>query len=45
MSIETAEELDMLRSLECEFGQGYFFSNAIDERAASAWMENPPHWR
>jgi EAL domain-containing protein (putative c-di-GMP-specific phosphodiesterase class I) len=42
--IETAEELSMLRALGCEYGQGFFFSSAIDERAASSWMESPPSW-
>jgi diguanylate cyclase (GGDEF)-like protein len=40
--IETAEQLAMLRELGCEYGQGYYFSNALDEEAASAWMEQPP---
>ncbi|NOT31090.1 MAG: GGDEF and EAL domain-containing protein [Planctomycetes bacterium] len=42
--IETAEQLAMLRELGCEHGQGFFFSNALDERAAASWMENPPSW-
>lgn len=42
--IETAEQLAMLRELGCEFGQGFYFSNALDKVAASAWMEQPPRW-
>ncbi|MEQ1893186.1 MAG: EAL domain-containing protein, partial [Planctomycetota bacterium] len=42
--IETKEQLGMLRDLGCEYGQGFFFSGAIDRRAASAWMEKPPVW-
>lgn len=42
--IETAEQLAMLRELGCEYGQGFYFSNALDERAAASWMENPPSW-
>jgi diguanylate cyclase (GGDEF)-like protein/PAS domain S-box-containing protein len=42
--IETKEQLGMLRELGCEYGQGFFFSGAIDRRAASAWMERPPVW-
>ena len=42
--IETAEQLGMLRELGCEYGQGFYFSNALDERAATSWMENPPSW-
>ena len=42
--VETAEELHMLRDLRCEYGQGYYFSNAIDGEAAAAWMEKSPRW-
>jgi len=42
--IETAEALNMLRDLECEHGQGYFFSSPVDGESASAWMENSPRW-
>jgi EAL domain-containing protein (putative c-di-GMP-specific phosphodiesterase class I) len=42
--IETPEQLGMLRELGCQYGQGFFFSNALDERAAAAWMERPPRW-
>jgi len=42
--IETAEQLAMLRDLGCEYGQGFYFSNAIDDEAVSHWMERPPMW-
>jgi diguanylate cyclase (GGDEF)-like protein/PAS domain S-box-containing protein len=42
--IETPEQLGMLRELGCQYGQGFYFSNALDERAAAAWMERPPRW-
>jgi diguanylate cyclase (GGDEF)-like protein/PAS domain S-box-containing protein len=42
--IETAEELAMLRELGCEYGQGYFFSSAVDAHALAGWMERPPRW-
>ena len=42
--IETVEALDMLRSLECEYGQGYFFSSAIDGKAAEEWLAHPRRW-
>ncbi len=42
--IETAEALDMLRRLECEHGQGYYFSSPLDGESAAAWMQNPPRW-
>jgi PAS domain S-box-containing protein/diguanylate cyclase (GGDEF)-like protein len=33
--VETQEHLRQLRSLECEYGQGYFFSRPVDSQAAS----------
>jgi len=42
--IETAEALQMLRALECEHGQGYFFSSPLDGESAAAWMEDSPRW-
>lgn len=32
--VETFEQVDMLRSLACEFGQGYYFSRPLDDDAA-----------
>ena len=42
--IETAEQLHMLRELGCEYGQGFFFSGAVDTHALTGWMERPPSW-
>ncbi len=42
--IETAEELRMLRELRCGYGQGFYFSSAVDRAAAESWLENPPRW-
>jgi diguanylate cyclase (GGDEF)-like protein len=42
--IETAQALNMLRELNCEQGQGYFFSSPMDGDSATAWMENPPRY-
>ncbi len=42
--VETAEELEMLRGLGCEYGQGFFFSNAVDAQSVSSWMEHLPRW-
>jgi diguanylate cyclase (GGDEF)-like protein/PAS domain S-box-containing protein len=42
--IETPEQLAMLRELGCEYGQGFFFSGAVDTHALSGWMERPPSW-
>jgi len=42
--IETQEELTMLRNLECEHGQGFYFSTALDSEAAGAWIKDSPRW-
>jgi PAS domain S-box-containing protein len=39
---ETAEEISYLKTLDCEFAQGYFFSKPVDSVAAQALLrENP----
>jgi diguanylate cyclase (GGDEF)-like protein/PAS domain S-box-containing protein len=42
--IETAEALAMLRELDCDNGQGYFFSPPVDGESAQAWLADPPRW-
>lgn len=37
--IETAAQLDQLRSLGCTMGQGYLFSRPIDRETAEAFLE------
>ncbi len=36
--VETQEQLDILRSVGCEYGQGYLFSRPLDEQAAVAFL-------
>ena len=38
--VETAEQLTQLRELECEYGQGFFFSGPVDAEAVAALLEN-----
>lgn len=45
--VETAKQLAQLKSLQCEYGQGYFFSRPLDSEPAgllvatdSAWLEH-----
>jgi PAS domain S-box-containing protein len=39
---ETAEEISYLKTLDCEFAQGYFFSKPVDSIAAQVLLrENP----
>ncbi|GAB4379487.1 MAG: hypothetical protein Kow00121_33750 [Elainellaceae cyanobacterium] len=35
--IETAEQLDLLRSLGCNLGQGYYFSPPLDSQSVETW--------
>ncbi len=42
--IETIEQLNLLRALQCEYGQGYFFSKAVDSIAATLLIESQPEW-
>jgi EAL domain-containing protein (putative c-di-GMP-specific phosphodiesterase class I) len=32
---ETADEIEQLKALECDFGQGYFFSKPVDSEQAN----------
>ncbi|MBD1803915.1 EAL domain-containing response regulator [Microcoleus sp. FACHB-SPT15] len=36
--VETGEQLNWLRALSCEYGQGYFFSKPIDSQAVGALL-------
>jgi PAS domain S-box-containing protein/diguanylate cyclase (GGDEF)-like protein len=36
--VETPEQLEILRTLQCEYGQGYFFSKPVDSDAARALL-------
>ena len=36
--IETDEQLSKLKSMACEYGQGYLFTKAVDSRAAEALL-------
>jgi hypothetical protein len=42
--VETAHHLAQLRSLGCEFGQGYFFSKPVDSEAATALLNPAIQW-
>ncbi|MBW4500915.1 MAG: EAL domain-containing protein [Scytonema hyalinum WJT4-NPBG1] len=42
--VETKEQLAFLRSLNCEYGQGYFFSHPLDSSAATALIVTDPQW-
>ncbi|BAZ47997.1 diguanylate cyclase/phosphodiesterase with PAS/PAC and GAF sensor(s) [Nostoc sp. NIES-4103] len=42
--VETKEQLDFMRKLNCEYAQGYFFSPPLDSSDASALMMTNPQW-
>ena len=42
--IETAEQLAKLRSLGCEYGQGYFFSKPLPADQATELLKKSPRW-
>ncbi|MCC5662685.1 EAL domain-containing protein [Nostoc sp. CHAB 5784] len=42
--VETKEQLAFLRKLNCECGQGYFFSPPLDNTAALALIVTNPQW-
>ena len=42
--IEAREQLEQLRSLNCEYGQGYFFSKPVDSKAAEKLLAAQLQW-
>jgi diguanylate cyclase (GGDEF)-like protein/PAS domain S-box-containing protein len=42
--LETAEQLARLRQLECEYGQGFFFSKPLDHGEAGRLIASQPRW-
>lgn len=42
--VEGIEHLEQLRSLECEYGQGYYFSRPIDTPSATVLLKSQRQW-
>lgn len=42
--VETDEQLQQLRELHCEYGQGYFFAKPLNSNAAAALITIEPVW-
>jgi diguanylate cyclase (GGDEF)-like protein/PAS domain S-box-containing protein len=42
--LETAHQVQAVRGLECEYGQGYFFSKPVDGDSAESLLSSPPSW-
>jgi PAS domain S-box-containing protein len=40
--LETPEQVALLQALDCEFGQGYYFSRPLPADAAEALLRSPP---
>jgi diguanylate cyclase (GGDEF)-like protein len=36
--VETAEQAEVLRALQCDKGQGYFYARPLDAEAATRWL-------
>ncbi|HBQ99532.1 MULTISPECIES: EAL domain-containing protein [unclassified Roseofilum] len=42
--IETPKQLEILRQLNCDFGQGYWFAKPLNIREATALLQSNPQW-
>lgn len=42
--VEKIAHLEHLKALQCEYGQGHYFSKALDAEAAEALLATPPQW-
>jgi diguanylate cyclase (GGDEF)-like protein len=42
--VETAHQVKALQSLNCEYGQGYFFSKPLSKEAATELLASDPQW-
>ncbi len=42
--VETAAQRAKIQTLNCEYGQGYFFSKPLDSEAAAALLAAQPQW-
>ena len=42
--IETTSQLAQLKLLQCEYGQGFFFSKPLSKENAEAFIANSPRW-
>ncbi|MEG3436809.1 EAL domain-containing protein [Pannus brasiliensis CCIBt3594] len=42
--IETEAQMNTLKSLDCEYGQGYYFSKPLPSEEAARLLERDPRW-
>ncbi len=43
--IETTAQLAQLKLLQCEYGQGFFFSKPLNQQDAELFVANSPRWK
>ncbi|MBW4649141.1 MAG: EAL domain-containing protein [Kastovskya adunca ATA6-11-RM4] len=42
--VETSTQMQVIRDLQCEYGQGYFFSKPLPADAATVLLSQAPQW-
>jgi EAL domain-containing protein (putative c-di-GMP-specific phosphodiesterase class I) len=42
--VETVEQMNYLKTLNCEMSQGYLFAKPLDQKAAESLLKQPPQW-
>ncbi len=42
--VETTQQLSQLKNLQCEYGQGFLFSEPLNSEMASLLIASSPHW-
>ncbi len=42
--VETQDQLAQLLALDCDYGQGFYFSKPLDASGVEALMSGEPHW-
>jgi diguanylate cyclase (GGDEF)-like protein len=42
--VEEAEQISYLRSIHCEYVQGYFYGKPLDSQSATQLLESDPQW-
>jgi EAL domain-containing protein (putative c-di-GMP-specific phosphodiesterase class I) len=43
--VETLAQFGSLRSLNCQYGQGYLFSRPVDATTIDGWISRTPDWQ
>ena len=42
--VEMAEQISFLRSIQCEYVQGYFYAKPLDARSATELLKSGRQW-